>query len=353
MKIHNATGFFDEQNVLDKLTKLGDPLVLIKEHIDFTIFRGLLNKLFNRSDEVRAGKGRPCYDVVTMIKIIFVQRLYNLSDDQIEFQINDRMSFRRFLEISFSDAVPDCKTVWLFRESLKKENYTEEIFTTFLKQLEAKNLIAKEGKMLDATIVSVPVQRNNREDNKTIKAGNIPASFTENQNKLEQKDVEARWTKKHNKSYFGYKNHVKGEAKNKFITKYKVTDASVHDSQPCVDMLTEEDKGEGFYADSAYQTPDIIKKLEILEMGNHIVEKGYRNKPLTEEQKASNKIISKKRARVEHIFGFMYNSMNDGMFIRTIGMERAKVIIGLNNLVYNICRFIQIKKSEITKGTCV
>lgn len=347
MKIHNPKGFFDEHQVLEKLTKLGDPLVLIKEHIDFTLFRELLNKIFNRNDQTHSGKGRPSYDVVTMLKIIFVQRLYNLSDDQIEFQINDRMSFRRFLEMPLSDAVPDCKTVWSFRESLKKENYVEEIFTTYLQQLESKNLIAKEGKMLDATIVSVPVQRNNREDNKTIKEGNIPESFTKNKNKLEQKDLDARWTQKHNKSYYGYKNHVKGEVKNKFITGYKVTDASVHDSQVCEEMLTEKDKGESFYADSAYQTPEIKEKLVSLEMNENIVEKGYRNKPLTEEQKASNKIISKTRARVEHIFGFMTTSMNDGTFTRTIGIERAKVIIGLNNWVYNICRFIQLKKLKI------
>lgn len=347
MKIHNLPGFFDEHQVLEKLTKLGDPLVLIKQHIDFTVFRELLNKIFNRKEESRPGKGRPAYDVVTMLKILFVQRLYNLSDDQVEFQINDRMSFRRFLDIPFSDSVPDCKTVWTFRESLKEGKHVEEIFTTYLQQLESKNLIAKEGKMIDATIVSVPVQRNNREDNKTLKEGNIPESFKKNINKLEQKDLDARWTKKHNKSYYGYKNHVKAEVKNKFITAYKVSDASVHDSQMCEEMLTEKDKGESFYADSAYQTPEIKEKLVLLEMKEKIVEKAYRNKPLTEEQKASNKSKSKTRARVEHIFGFMTTSMNESTFIRSIGMARAKVIIGLNNWVYNICRFIQLKKLKI------
>jgi len=94
-----------------------------------------------------------------------------LSDAQIEFQINDRLSFCRFLNIAFSDAVPDCKTVWNFKETLKVENYTEDIFNTFLEQLASKNLIAKEGKMLDATIVSVPIQRNSRADNEEIKWG--------------------------------------------------------------------------------------------------------------------------------------------------------------------------------------
>ena len=186
----------------------------------------LLNKFFNRDEEAKAGRGRPCYDVVTMLQILFVQRLYNLSDEQIEFQINDRLSFRRFLNIAFSDAVPDCKTVWNFKETLKVENYTEDIFNTFLEQLASKNLIAKEGRMLDATIVSVPIQRNSRADNEEIKMGVTPKSFIEKPNKLRQKDTEATWTKKHNKNYFGYKNHVKADAKNKFILNYKITDAT-------------------------------------------------------------------------------------------------------------------------------
>lgn len=347
MKIRNISGLFDEQNVLEKLTQLGDPLVLIKEHIDFGVYKDLLNKFFNRDEEAKAGRGRPGYDVVTMLKILFVQRLYNLSDEQIEFQINDRLSFRRFLHIAFSDAVPDCKTVWAFKETLKVENYTEDIFNTFLEQLAAKNLIAKEGKMLDATIVSVPIQRNSRGDNEEIKMGITPKAFIEKPNKLRQKDTEARWTKKHNKNYFGYKNHVKADAKNKFILNYKITDASVHDSQVCVDLLNEKDRAEPFYADSAYQTPEIKEKLADLKMHGQIVEKGYRNKPLTDGQNASNKTISKTRARVEHIFGFMYNSMNDGMFVRTIGKKRATLIIGLNNWVYNICRYTQLKKSGI------
>jgi IS5 family transposase len=285
-----------------------------------------------------------------MMKVLFVQRLYNLSDDQLEFQINDRLSFRRFLSIPFSDAVPDCKTVWLFREQLndKDEDRTKKLFEQYLLQLSDNGLIAKEGKMMDATIITVPIQRNNREENKVIKEGNVPENFKENENKLRQKDTDARWTKKHNKSYFGYKNHVKSDAKHKFIADYAITDASVHDSQPACDLLDEKDKGENFYADSAYQTPEIKAKLEGLKMKDEIVEKGYRNKALTDEQKTSNKVKSKTRARVEHIFGFMTNSMNDGTFIRTIGKTRAEVMIGLNNLVYNICRYVQLKKLGIT-----
>lgn len=347
MKIKNLTGLFDEENVLEKLTKLGDPLVLVAKFIDFSLFKDTVLKFTGRfADTEKPSKGRPSYDVVTMMKILFLQRLYNLSDDQVEFQIIDRLSFRRFLEIPFSNSVPDCKTVWAFRELFNKEgeDRSKELFELFLSKLNQEGLIAKEGKMMDATIISVPVQRNNREDNKEIKAGKTPERFTENKNKLAQKDVNARWTKKNHVSYFGYKNHVKAETKRKFITGYSVTDASPHDSTEACGLLTEDDSGQDFYADSAYQTPEIKGKLEKLGMKERIIEKGKRNAPLTGGQKQTNRKKSKTRSRVEHIFGFVTNSMNDGTFIRTIGIERAKVVVGLTNLVYNICRYIQLKK---------
>lgn len=347
MKIKNLTGLFDEENVLEKLTKLGDPLVLVARYIDFGLFKDTVLKFTGRlADTEKPSKGRPSYDVVTMMKILFLQRLYNLSDDQVEFQIVDRLSFRRFLEIAFSDSVPDCKTVWAFRELLNKagEDRSKELFELFLSKLNQEGLIAKEGKMMDATIISVPVQRNNREDNKEIKAGETPKSFSGNKNKLAQKDVDARWTKKNHVSYFGYKNHVKAETKRKFITGYAVTNAAPHDSTEACGLLTEDDRGQDFYADSAYQTPAIKEKLEELGMAERIIEKGHRNAPLKDGQKQTNRKKSKTRSRVEHIFGFVTNSMNDGTFIRTIGIERAKVVVGLNNLVYNICRYIQLKK---------
>lgn len=347
MKIKSVIGLFDEQNVLEKLTKLGDPLVLISEHIDFSLFKESILKFTERKAEtIKPSKGRPSYDVVTMMKILFLQRLYNLSDEQVEFQITDRFSFRRFLSIPLSNAVPDCKTVWAFRESLNKEGEDrgKELFELFLNKLNQDGLIAKEGKMMDATLVSVPIQRNSREENKEIKEGKVPASISENKNKLAQKDIDARWTTKNNIHHFGYKNHIKAETKRKLITDYKVTDAAPHDSTVACDLLNETDRGQDFYADSAYQTDEIKEKLKALDMKERITEKGHRNHPLTEGQKQTNRKKSKTRCRVEHIFGFQTNNMNDGTFIRTIGKARATLIIGLNNLVYNICRYVQLKK---------
>lgn len=350
MKIHNSPGLFDMHEVLEKLTSLGDPLVLLDKYTDFEIFRSELNIIFKRNDEAKAKRGRPSYDVVHMMKILFVQRLYNLSDEQTEFQINDRLSFRRFLGIPLSDAVPDCKTVWLFREELKKEGDVKRLFDKHLSQLQENGLIVKEGRLMDATIVAIPIQRNSRDVNKEIKEGKIPSSFSKAPFKHSQKDTDARWTKKNNVSYYGYKNHIKADVKTKLVLDYTVTAANVHDSVEAVGLITENDRGAVFYADSAYPTPEVKAHLATLDMKEMINEKGTRSVPLTEQQQANNKTKSTVRSRVEHIFAFMQNSMNDGTFIRTIGIERAKVIIGLNNLVYNICRFVQLKKmSPATK----
>lgn len=288
--------------------------------------------------------GRRPYDYVMMFKILILQRFYNLGDDQVEFQINDRMSFMRFLNITIADDVPDSKTVWHFREQLIDLELIEPVFELFLSHLDLLGLIVNEGKIIDASFVEVPKQRNNKEDNKTIKEGNIPQSFHASKQKLSHKDVDAQWTSKNNTSYYGYKNHVKTDSKSKLITKFIVTDASVHDSQPLAELLEAKDANEPLYADSAYTGQNQELTIQTKEMINQVCEKGYRNNPLTERQKKDNTIKSKVRSRVEHIFGFMEMSMN-GMYLYSIGIKRINGIVGLMNLTYNMFRKIQLQAS--------
>jgi len=126
------------------------------------------------------------------------------------------------------------------------------------------------------------------------------------------------------------------------IEEFIVTDASVHDSQVIEELHTEKDKGQSLYADSAYSGEEQQKVYKNKEVVDHVHEKGCRNKPLTEIQKADNREKSRIRARVEQVFGFVENSMN-GSIVRTIGMVRAKAKIGMMNLTYNINRCVQLK----------
>lgn len=341
-KRHRDYGFFDQDIRLSKLSQLGDPLEKLNKGIDFELFRiCLVEKL---SKQAQGKGGRPSYDYVLMFKILILQRYYNLSDDQAEYQINDRMSFMRFLDLTIADDIPDSKTVWNFREQLIVGGAIEELFDLFITELEKLGLIINQGKIVDASFIEVPKQRNSRDDNQQVKAGETPESFKEKPARLSQKDLDARWTKKNGISYFGYKNHVKVDGKSKIITGYKVTDASVHDSQPIESLLNEKDAGQELYADSAYTGVEQDKIIEGRKMINKTCEKGYRNKPLTDEQKESNRKKSSVRSRVEHIFGFMETSM-DGMYLYNIGIKRIAAVVGLMNLTYNMFRKIQITTS--------
>src|SRR5660397_261420 len=113
-------------------------------------------------------------------------------------------------------------------------------------------------------------------------------------------------------------------------------------SEMCIrDRLTEEDENQPLYADSAYTGAKLEQAIMEHKMSNQVCEKGYRNNPLTTEQQANNRIKSKTRARVEHVFGFMEQSMR-GLYIWSIGLPRATGILGLINLTYNIFRYKQL-----------
>ena len=186
-------GFFDEQETLAKLSKLNDPLEKLNNCIDFETFRETLNGIYQRA-EPRSNAGAKPYDYVLMFKILILQRLYNLSDEQIEFQLNDRMSFRRFVGLEFSHRVPDYNTIWNFKQSLAREDNERKLFDRFYAVLQEKDLLVNEGKMVDASFHEVPRQRNSREENQKIKEGGIPDSFKENPHQLSHKDTDARWT---------------------------------------------------------------------------------------------------------------------------------------------------------------
>jgi transposase, IS5 family len=339
MKEHTQPGFFDEENRLAKLTKKKDPLVRLSSMIKWENFRQTLDRAMKK--ETRGNGGRPPYDYIMMFKILILQRLYNISDEQMEFQINDRLTFMRFLGLRLGDNIPDQNTIWLFRENLINKRAIEKLFNRFEVMLEKEGFLLKEGSIIDATIVEAPKQRNSRDENDQIKQGEIPEDWENKPNMLRQKDTDARWLIKNGEKYYGYKNHVKVCRKSKLISGYIVTDASVHDSQAVEDLLDKSDSHHELFADSAYSGEQIARLLEKKKIRNRIHEKGYSNTPLTEAQFKSNRKKSKIRARIEHVFGYMTNSMR-GIYIRTIGKKRANGVIGLMNITYNMSRYLQL-----------
>ena len=333
--------FLDESDRLAKLTWLKDPLVELKRHIDFELFRLKLAEVFSK--EKKSPAGRKAYDVVFMFKILILQRLNNLSDQQTEFLINDRASFQRFLGLRLGSTVPDFSTVWLFREALTKADAIKPLFDTFGEILEKQGVITKTGTIVDASFVEVPRQRNTREENEIIKNGNVPPEWQNQPKKLSQKDTDAAWTKKNDETFYGYKNHVRADAESVIITDYTVTDASVHDSQEFPALVNKEKAASAVFADSAYKRAATDQKLEELGVRNFIHEKGAKNRPLNELHIELNRLKSQIRCKIEHIFGCVKNSMG-GPEQEYIGINRNATGIGLSNLTYNFLRYVQLIK---------
>ena len=330
-------GFFDLTHRYDALTKKGDPLEDLAQHIPWAHFRKTLEKSLRRSKRPKGG--RPPFDAILMFKVLVLQALYNLSDDQTEYQIRDRLSFMRFLGLDLHQRIPDAKTIWLFRETLAQAGVVETLFTQFDTYLAEQGLQARGGQLIDASLIPVPKQRNTREENATVKAGDCPTDWEAQPAKRRQKDTEARWTKKHGISHFGYKNHVNVDKTHKLIRRYTVTDAAVHDSQVLEEVLQHKAAGRDVWADAAYRSEEIEGQLKKRKLRSQIQYKGYRDKPLTAKQTQTNQRRSRTRARVEHVFGHQVMAMG-GKLIRTIGRVRARAKIGLKNLTYNFQRFV-------------
>jgi len=173
-------GFFDLQHRYEGLDAQGDPLVAINASVPFELFRvkletALIKGGLRRSEEERkSAAGRKPWDEVLIFKVLVLQALYNLSDDQMEYQLRDRLSFMRFVGLGLEDAVPDAKTLWLYREALGKAGAVEKLFDLFDGYLKARGYLAMGGQIIDATIVAAPRQRNSREDNAVVKAARPP-----------------------------------------------------------------------------------------------------------------------------------------------------------------------------------
>lgn len=222
-------GFFDLDNRLQQLEALGDPLPKLSQVVDWESFRPVLLKIRQKPRKNRSG--RKPYDVVLMFKVLVLQHLYNLADDQTEYQIRDRYSFSRFLGISPEGKVPDAKTIWLFREALKEYDLVDELFAELNAQIKLAGYIPRQGQIVDASMVAAPRQRNTWDENTKIKQGEMPEDWEDNPSMLRQKDLDARWTKKHGKTHYGYKSHISIDRKHKLICHFEVTSASVADNQ--------------------------------------------------------------------------------------------------------------------------
>jgi len=342
-------GFFDLSRRYEGLDGK-DPLLALASLVPWEMFRAELDAaltehgLRTAASDRKSPAGRKPWDAVVIFKALVVQALYNLSDEQMEYQLRDRLSFMRFLGLGIEDRVPDATTLWLYREALAKAGVVELLFAEFDAYLRAQGYLAMGGQIIDASIVAAPKQRNSRKENAAIKLGETPPGFAAKPAKDRQKDKDARWTKKHGRSYYGYKNHVSVDRRHKLVRRYTVTDAARHDSREFDAVLDADNTASDVWGDSAYRSAEVEKTLAERGRRSRIHRRAARNRPLSARESQANTTRSRVRARVEHVFGHQATAMG-GKLVRTIGLARAKMKIGMQNLVYNMSRFVHLERT--------
>jgi transposase, IS5 family len=307
-----------------------------------------------RADRSRGG--RPPFDHVFMFKVLILQASHSLSDERTEFLIKDRLSFMRFLGLGLADPVPDANTIWTFREALtgailEDRSAIEVLFSAYEANLTRAGFLAMGGQIIDASIIAAPKQRNTDAEKREIKEGRIPPEWTSKPAKLAQKDRDARWTVKWSKGKpaddgsprmdlavpaFGYKNHLGVDRRHGLIRTWVVTDAARHDGAQLPALISKANTASDVWADTAYRSRANERHLANNGLRSQIHRKKPKGKPMPKPIARANGVKSKVRAAVEHVFAHEKGPM--GLVVRTIGLARARVKIGLANLVYNMKR---------------
>jgi IS5 family transposase len=362
--MRGQAGFFDVDERLKELSAKGDDLERLNRIVDFETFRPDLARAVPRSDGSKGG--RPPFDHVFMWKILILQASHSLSDERTEFLIKDRLSFMRFLGLGLADPVPDANTIWTFREALTRARIDgkpaiEVLFRAYDTALMKAGFLAMGGQIIDASIVAAPKQRNTDGEKAEIKAGRIPDAWKDKPAKLAQKDRDARWTVKWSKAKpsddgspridlavpaFGYKNHIGIDRRHGLIRTWTATDAARYDGAQLPNLVSKANTSSDVWADTAYRSKANERHLADSGLRSQIHHKKPPGRPMPGNVARANGARSKVRAGVEHVFAHQKGPM--GLVVRTIGLARATVKIGLANLAYNMRRAVWLTANRPT-----
>jgi transposase, IS5 family len=354
--MRGQAGFFDIDERLKELSAKGDDLERLNAIVDFELFRPDLERAVPRSDGSRGG--RPRFDHVFMFKILILQASHSLSDERTEYLIKDRLSFMRFLGLALADTVPDANTIWTFREALTRATLGEKpaievLFRSYETALTKAGFLAMGGQIVDASIVAAPKQRNSDGEKRDIRNGRIPEAWKDKPAKLAQKDRDARWTVKFSKGKpdengapridlavpaFGYKNHITIDREHGLIRTWTATDAARHDGAQLPNLVSNNNTASSVWADTAYRSKANEQHLADNGLRSQIHRKKPAGKPMPVNIARANSAKSKIRSAVEHVFARQKGPM--GLIVRTIGIARARVKIGLANIAYNMTRAV-------------
>ena len=318
--------------VLDRLTQL----------VNWTALAKIVNDKTGREQDRPKG-GRPPYPTQALVKIIVLQQLYgNLSDEEMEYALLDRMSWQHFIGLTHTRDLPDARTIWAFKNQLAQVGGVVPLFADVQRQLSVAGLIAKGGQLIDATLVSAPTTHLTKEEKESVSAGNTPAHWSAKV--AAHKDTDAHWTAKRNQWTFGYKAHINADQANKLIQVIEVTPANVNDTtvfEPLLDASPERRQhGKTVHADRGYDSDKNRATLKTMNLRDGIARKDDRKRYDQTDLHKRNKRLAKIRGRVEHVFGGWEKTI--GKTIRCVGITRAKATITLQAMVYNLRRWVTL-----------
>jgi len=294
----------------EKVSKLKKNLEEINKLINW---RKFLNVFPKKSSLV----GRPEYEKILMIKILFLQACYSMSDEETKYNCYNRLDFQQFL--GFPKTVPDYTTIWRFREELTDGNKIEDIWMELQRQIANKGIIIEQGVIQDARFIHAdPGKKNSRMDERG-KAAKTSRS------------ADGSWTKKGEKNIFGFKEHIKVDSKNKLILELSLTTAKTHDGN--VDLAKPD---EIILRDRGYSGCKTKAKGDgTMKRGKFIADEFLRNKR-----------ISRVRCRIEHVFGTMTRSFKSGRTKLTT-ISRVYVQQIFVGFIYNIHRLNFLLKNAV------
>lgn len=344
--------FWEFEDRLKELSAEGDPLETLAATVDFEMFRPVLTKALRRGAPSKGG--RPPFDPVLKFKMLVLQSLHGLSLAQTSYMVRDRLSWMRFCGLGPADRVPDANTLWDFREALIKAKALDKAFERLDQAITSAGYLPMGGQLIDATLVAAPRQRNTEDEKDAIKEGKTAREiWPDKPAKAAQKDTSARWTVKFSKAkpkddgtkqidiaipMFGYKNHISIDRKHGIIRRGITSDAAAHDGARLREGLIDmENTASEVWADTAYRSAANEAYLEKCGRRSRIHHKKPKGRPMPAPLSRGNATKSKIRARVEHVFAEQKDRM--GLFIRTIGIDRARAAITMANMAYNMKRW--------------
>lgn len=354
--IQQEPNLFGVSDQLKALSDSGDPLEVLDRVVDFEHFRPFLVEALAYKDGRKGG--RPHFDPVAMFKAAILQTQHNLSDARTEFLIRDRLSWLRFLGFELGGRTPDENTIRAFRNRLIEAGAFDVLFKTFDQQLRGAGYLPMGGQIVDASLVSAPKQRNTQDEKSAIKDGKTADEiWPDEPNKANQKDTDARWTLKIGGKTrfdangnplpdiatptFGFKSHIAIDKRFGFIRGGITTSAAKHDGAVLEQVLAD-NMASNVWADTAYRSKKNEAMLKCRGLRSRIHRKKPKGKAMSDTMRRANAAKSKVRAKVEHVFAYQKNCF--GLFIRTIGLARAKAKITLANLAYNMSRLVFLEK---------